>query len=101
MEMTMNGEVNNRVYKEIFTTLINVYIQPDICVDSKLVFPSLSYNTPSMTHVSPRTVVLAQKNVYFVLKNMPLCLARNKRNSKQGAPTLGTGDLNLPVTLAL
>lgn len=30
MEMIMNGRVNNRVYKEIITAIINVYIQPNV-----------------------------------------------------------------------
>lgn len=35
-----------------------------------------------------------------IWKNKPLCFARNKRNWRQTAPKLGTGDLNLPVTLS-
>lgn len=46
MEMIMNGIVDNRVYKEIITVIISVYIQLDICLDSRPVFSSLYCNTP-------------------------------------------------------
>lgn len=44
--------------------------------------------------------MLAQKNPWFILKNMPLCFARNERNCKQTALMLRKGDLNLPVMLS-
>jgi len=46
MEIIINGRVNNRVYKEIIIAVINVHIQPDMCLDRRPGFSSLSCNTP-------------------------------------------------------
>lgn len=46
MEMVMDDRVNNRVYKDIIITIINVYIEPDMCLDRKPGFSSLSCNVP-------------------------------------------------------